>query len=446
MEKALYDIQNQKNEIKDMQNQRDFNPLDGTKKETAETKIDDKNMLRFLENKMKEMETEFDLEENLVIDLGSAFTKVGFSGEDLPRFVIPSIYSSLKNDPNKKSELIEKNQTLFGYEVYSDDREMYNIKFLQPGDHEQVIDEEFLYFLREIINNKLGITASDYNVIVNCSPIRNKKNINVLTNLFLEDFNFKGLSIVNSSSLSLFATGRTSGLVVDCGEKKTMCVPIYEGFPLYHALNILPIGGRDISSMFLKGIKEAYPEFNEEMILSIREIKEKMASVAYLKEAEYYIRSDKEDVISTDKILYKLPDNTGIIEIPKKSRITASELLFNPSLINSEEKGLLYSLSDSLKKTVIDNEEIKQIMFNNIVLAGGTSMMKGFSQRIYNYLPSFLETNEQLGVVADNLRYISTWIGASMISSMSTFNKLLITRENLTENGDDRIGVFKKIF
>lgn len=120
----------------------------------------------------------------------------------------------------------------------------------------------------------------------------------------------------------------------------------------------------------------------------------------------------------------------------------------SPSLINSEEKGLLYLLSDSLKKTVIDNDEIKQIMFNNIVLSGGTSMMSGLSQRIYKNLPSFLDSNDtsQLNLVFDNLRYYSTWIGASMISSMSTFNKLLITREIWMDSGEDKVGIFKKIF
>jgi len=69
--------------------------------------IDDKNMLSFLENKMKEMETEYDIVENLVIDLGNAYTKIGFSGEDLPRIIIPSIYGSLKEDINdKKSEIM----------------------------------------------------------------------------------------------------------------------------------------------------------------------------------------------------------------------------------------------------------------------------------------------------------------------------------------------------
>lgn len=115
-----------------------------------------------------------------------------------------------------------------------------------------------------------------------------------------------------------------------------MCVPIYEGFPLYHALNISNLGGANISQQFLKGIKEVMPEFNDENIKSIREIKEKMCYVPYIKDSDYYLRSEKEDVISSDKRLYKLsyklPDGKDgeevIIEVPKRARITASEILF----------------------------------------------------------------------------------------------------------------------
>ena len=72
-----------------------------------EKTIDDKNMKAFLESKMKEMETEYDIVENLVIDLGNAYTKIGFSGEDLPRIIIPSINGSLKEDVNdKKSDIM----------------------------------------------------------------------------------------------------------------------------------------------------------------------------------------------------------------------------------------------------------------------------------------------------------------------------------------------------
>mmetsp|Transcript_18459 Transcript_18459/g.19081 ORF Transcript_18459/g.19081 Transcript_18459/m.19081 type:complete len:179 (+) Transcript_18459:270-806(+) len=178
-----------------------------------------------------------------------------------------------------------------------------------------------------------------------------------------------------------------------------------------------------------------------------------MCYVPYMKEPEFYLRSEVEDILKEDQKLYKLPDGTEssrIIEVAKKYRINAAEILFNPSVIGSEEKGLLSLISDSVKKTVIDNEEVKNLMFNNIVLAGGTSMMNGFSNKIHRYLPSLLDNTDpsSINIVEDNQRHLSTWIGASMISSMSTFNKLLISKESTNENGEDRIGVgiFKKIF
>ncbi len=65
---------------------------------------EDNRMMNMLVNKMKEMETEYDLTEHLIIDFGSAITKIGLSGEDLPRLIMPSIWADSKIDPEKKNE------------------------------------------------------------------------------------------------------------------------------------------------------------------------------------------------------------------------------------------------------------------------------------------------------------------------------------------------------
>lgn len=292
-----------------------------------EERIDNKNMLKFLQNKMKDIEVQFDLEENIVIDLGHAYAKIGFSGEDLPRMIIPSIFSSLKKNSNSNEINLEKNTQLYGYKIFSEkDRDLYETTYLKPGDHETEVDKNFYSLLEDYFKNE-NIIPSDYNLLVNCSPIKNKKNILALTKLFLEDFNFKGLSIVNSSSLSLFSTGKTSGLVVDSGESKTMCVPIYEGFPLYHALNISSIGGKNISDIILEGIVETYPEFDKENVELIREVKQKMCKVPFLKDYDFYM-SKENDILNPEEKLYKLPDETTIIEVSKESRLKASELIF----------------------------------------------------------------------------------------------------------------------
>jgi actin len=178
------------------------------------------------------------------------------------------------------------------------------------------------------------INPSDYKVILNVSPIKNSENIARLANILIESLGFKAFALLNSSSLSLYSTGRTSGLVVECGEARSYVVPIYEvnimlikkGFPLYHALNKNRIGGRDLTKVISDGILEQNLDVSPDDLFSLRIIKEKMCSVPYSKTYEHYLNSN-DDVISLEKMLYKLPDET-IINIPKQCRLKAAELLF----------------------------------------------------------------------------------------------------------------------
>jgi actin len=289
-------------------------------------KKDDKNMLGFLNSKMREMETEYDLDEHLVIDLGHAFTKIGFSGENSPFLIEPSIYSTLK-ELNKKDEITFEAKYLYGYEIFqSKVRHLYDVKYLNPGSHRTSIDHEFLDFLKVKLYSKLdpNKSVSDYYVLVNTPPIKNDDNIWKVCNILLDDMGFKGVAIMNSASLSLFSTGRTSGVVIECGEERTFTVPIFEGYPLYHALNKNKIGGRYLTDILSSNIESEH--IRRDDIETVRKIKHRMLSVPYLHNYEYYINGDN-DIIPIEKSLYKLPDET-IIQIPKQARLQAAEFLF----------------------------------------------------------------------------------------------------------------------
>lgn len=89
-------------------------------------------------------------------------------------------------------------------------------------------------------------------------------------------------------------------------------------------------------------------------------------------------------------------------------------------------------------------------MLNNIVLSGGTTMMPGFSSRINLQLREVLNKENinfnSYQVIAEGNRNISSWIGASMISSMSSFNNVFVSREEYNENGENKMNIFQKIF
>ena len=58
-----------------------------------------------------------------------------------------------------------------------------------------------------------------------------------------ETFRVESLAIINTSVLSLFSTGKTSGLVVEIGEGVSYTVPVFEGYALPHAMHKLDISG-----------------------------------------------------------------------------------------------------------------------------------------------------------------------------------------------------------
>lgn len=59
-----------------------------------------------------------------------------------------------------------------------------------------------------------------------------------------------------TSSVALFSTGRTRGMVVDSGDGLTSIVPVFEGYCLPHAIKKMPIAGKDLTNHILQGIPQ----------------------------------------------------------------------------------------------------------------------------------------------------------------------------------------------
>ncbi len=75
-------------------------------------------MLGQIDSKVREMETEFDMSEYLVIDLGNAYTKIYFSGEDLPKEIIQLLYPRNKLfDKKKETGAFDQKMDLFCYKA-----------------------------------------------------------------------------------------------------------------------------------------------------------------------------------------------------------------------------------------------------------------------------------------------------------------------------------------
>ena len=95
-----------------------------------------------------------------------------------------------------------------------------------------------------------------------------------------EQYQVESLALMNTAVLSLFSTGKTSGIVVEVGEGVSYCVPIFEGYALPHATNKLDIGGQDITNELIRHLANDGLPVTDKHFEYVREIKEQMCEMA----------------------------------------------------------------------------------------------------------------------------------------------------------------------
>eukprot|EP01084_Bolivina_argentea_P132751 234267_1 len=77
-------------------------------------------------------------------------------------------------------------------------------------------------------------------------PLNPKQNREKMTQILFETFNTPSFYVAPSSILALYASGRTTGIVLGCGAETITSVPIYEGYCVPNSIEALNIGGTDL--------------------------------------------------------------------------------------------------------------------------------------------------------------------------------------------------------
>ena len=365
-----------------------------------------------------------------VIDSGSGFLKAGWAGNDSPSVVFPTILGRA-----------EDGSITVGDEALAS-RFDDGLKLTNPVGHGFVTSwDDMEKIWHHTFYSKLGM---DKGHLAECSvhltemPLNPKRNRERATQIMFDIVNVKAMYLSTTAVLALFASGRTTGAVLDCGDDVSYAVAVYEGYALPHSVQRNDVCGRVLDEVMLKisserGYSFAAAAADAETDLATRSVAQAQYTIRGIKERVCDVAVDFSQEMNqvSEEISYELPD--GKVIAFGNERFRCPEVLFQPTEGQTfEMKGIHMTLYLAINSADAD---MHRDLFANIVVCGGSTMFKSFGSRLKKELIPYAPPDTKIKVVAPPQRRYSSWIGGSLVSSLTAFQGMWVTRAEYDDAG-----------
>ncbi|MFX0062763.1 MAG: actin, cytoplasmic 2 [Candidatus Hermodarchaeota archaeon] len=372
----------------------------------------------------------------IIIDNGSGYSKNGFAGEEIPQSVFPTLVGY----PTGNHDLIEK--VYYAGKELVEYQEAFDLNLVKPIEHSLIWDWEALEKIwHYTFFSELRVDPTNHPVLLMFSErtLNTSSPWEKIAEVMFETFNVPALYITHTSVLSLYATGLSTGLVVDIGDQLMQIVPIYEGFAITHAICHIDLAGYDLTNYLnqllrMRGYNFVTPKERE----IVRDIKEKLCYVALDPEKEL-MRLRKAGGISKQ---YILPNGASLAL--DHERFEVPEVLFNPTLIGRDQPSLHQLIFETIEKC---DSDLRADLLRNIVVVGGSTLFNGLKERLIQELNKLISTiyladsrissnynlAREIKIFAPPNPHHIAWTGGSILGSNILFGKWVSRQQYINE-------------
>jgi len=362
----------------------------------------------------------------VVIDNGTGLIKAGLAGDDAPRSIFPTVVGK----PKMPGILVglDQKDVYIGEEVKE---KKGVVKLEYPIERALIKDWENMEKIWSYtMYQELHTTPEEQGILLSEPLLNPREHREKTVRIMFETFNVPYLYLSTQTMLALYSSGKTTGLVVDIGEGMTNVAPVDDGLQFPLSCANLPIAGRDLTLHLQAHLrKKGYNLPASDEFDWVQWVKEKLCQVApdyevAVKESAKSTSMEKEQV---------LPDGNTIIKIGLE-RYQTPEMLFNPIIAGKDLQGIQHYVANSLSKY---NKNTRKEMCKSIILVGGTTMLPFIGERMKLELERLITPKQKIEILAPPEREYSTWIGGSVLASLTTFSTMCISKSEYNDIGPE---------
>eukprot|EP00002_Diphylleia_rotans_P039230 TRINITY_DN9057_c0_g1_i1.p1 TRINITY_DN9057_c0_g1~~TRINITY_DN9057_c0_g1_i1.p1 ORF type:complete len:1142 (+),score=217.94 TRINITY_DN9057_c0_g1_i1:96-3521(+) len=351
----------------------------------------------------------------VIIDNGSAFTKIGFAHQDLPSTVFPSCVSSTKVGDSFFVSL--------GYEAQKQSK--IGAQLAHPFDFGTDLDADSLADMYQYsYGNILNVDSANHPVVLTTPRNLKFEDLRVVFEMMFEGFEVPALIVRRPGLFPFHEIGVDSGMVVDIGTRTTITC-MWDGHLLQQSTMTYPLGGRQVDAYAAKLLSEeagyAAPTIDQGAVL--HKFKSTLCSVSldFQTDCTKYRAKGLERYLHIPGSSLKVPIRNQGFRVP--------EVLFQPSIAGYDAMSVPQMIAEAIKNCAVD---LRPRIAQNIILSGGHTCFPGFGARLQEELKSIREMPKFKIIDRKNKKFLA-WNGAAMLSKATDLQSIWLTADDYYE-------------